>query len=114
MRPRIVAALLALFSLSGCYNDADSFIVAKAKHDCIRFAECNAALFEDIYGGNMDECRVKQEDLLDGIRDIAEGLGGEYDPAEGKECMAATRSLKRDCSNGADDEIGDACDRVYH
>lgn len=112
----LLAALPAALGLlcTSCYGDPDSFIVAKAKYDCIRLAECNRSFFEDAYNGDMAECRQEVEDGLDSARDLLEALNQDYDQDEGQECISVSRSLKHDCSNNADDDIADACDRVYH
>ena len=113
MRARVLAALTLVVSVfAGCYGDSDSFIVAKAKQDCVRLAECNRSFFEDAYDGDMARCQEQQEELQDAFRDLAEVLA-DYDPEEGKKCVSVSRSLRKDCSNAADDDIADACDRVY-
>jgi len=99
--------------LSGCYGDADAFIVAKAKQDCKRLASCNASFFEDVYDGDMDKCRETQEDIIEVAYNLLDRIG-DYDPEEGRECVSATRAARNDCSDGGDDEVQDACDRVVH
>lgn len=106
----LTTALVLL--LSGCYSDVDSFVVAKAKQDCKRFANCNASLFADLYDDDLNECRASTEDLLQTGIDIAEAFGQEYDPKQGRSCVSATRAARNDCSSGGDDDVFDACDRV--
>ena len=99
--------------LSGCYGDAESFIVAKAKQDCKRLASCNASFFEDAYDGDMNECRAAQEDIVEAAYDLL-NIFGDYDPEEGRKCVSATRANRNDCSDAGDDEISDSCDRVVN
>lgn len=115
MRPPALltaATLLVGLSLplSGCYNDVDSFVVAKAKQDCKRMRECNRTQFEDNHHGDMGECRSELEDLYFDAVELAETLGLEYDPDAGKECIAVSRDLRNDCSDGASADIAEACD----
>ncbi len=100
--------------LSGCYSDVDSFVVAKAKQDCKRLASCNASFFSDLYDDDLDECRSNTEDNLQTGFDILEVFGREYDPKQGRTCVSATRHARNDCSAGGDDDVFDACDRVFN
>ncbi len=99
--------------LSGCYNEPDSFIVAKAKQDCKRLASCNASFFSDAYDDDMNECRAAQEDIVEAFYEFSE-LFGEYDPEEARKCVSATRAARNDCSDAGDDDVADACDRVVN
>jgi hypothetical protein len=96
--------------LSGCYDDVDSFVVAKAKQDCKRMRQCHRATFEDNHRGDMGECRSDLEKVYFDLADIAEALGWEYDPDGGKECISVSRKLRNDCSDGATADIAEACD----
>ena len=112
--PALLVALPLLASLglplTGCYNDLDSFVVAKAKQDCRRMRECDRAAFDDNHRGEMGECRSDLEDLYFDAADVAEALGWEYDPDGGKECIQVSRKLHNDCSDEADADIAEACD----
>lgn len=110
--PALLTATLLLtsLSLSGCYNDVESFVVAKAKQDCRRMRECFTDQFEDNHRGDMGECRDDLEDAYFRLVDIAEAAGLEYDPDGGKECIAISRDLHNDCSSSATADIAEACD----
>jgi hypothetical protein len=114
MRPPALLTATLLFgaslSLSGCYNDVDSFVVAKAKQDCRRMRECNPDQFEDNHRGDMGECRDDLEDAYFNLVETAENVGLEYDPDGGKECIAVSRDLHNDCSDRATLDIAEACD----
>src|SRR5690606_42150732 len=61
--------------------------------------------FDNNLRGEMAECRSDLEDAYFDAVDLLEGLGWEYDPDGGKECISAKRSLRNDCSNDASQEI---------
>lgn len=107
----LLSALVVL--LPGCYNDEGDFIVTKAKMDCIRIAECDGSRFANQYDNDMDQCRRNLEDFWDGIGDLADLIGQEYDPDGGRECISVSRANKRACGAGPTDDINDACDRIY-
>jgi len=108
----VAVPLLASLSLSGCYNDVESFVEASAKLDCKRMRECNNSAFVNNHRGEMAECRSDLEDAYFDAVDLLEGLGWEYDPDGGKECISAKRSLRNDCSNDASQEIAESCNDV--
>ncbi|MCA9634824.1 MAG: hypothetical protein KC420_02185 [Myxococcales bacterium] len=106
-------SLLAALLVGACYNDEGDYIVARAKYQCIRISECDGTTFANFYDGNMDKCRADFEDFFTKADDLADVLF-DYDPDEAKECIKAARKNKTTCGAGADDEISDACDRVFH
>jgi hypothetical protein len=113
MRPPALLTAATLFvglSLSGCYNDVDSFVQAKAKQDCKRMRECFRSRFEDNHRGEMGECRADLEEAYFDAVEVAEAVGLEYDPDGGKECIAVSRDLRNDCSDQASADITEACD----
>lgn len=116
-RPALLLALPLLASLSlplsGCYSDVESFAKQASKHSCKRLRECDKAQFDDEYGGDLARCKDDSyTDFLD-IADIAEAAGCDYVPDQARECDKAIRSLKNDCSDEADQDIGDACEEIY-
>lgn len=110
MNLRIVpfVGLAALLS-SGCYSDVESFATAKAKQDCKRIQECNRSRFVDDFNDDMSRCREDIEDLILDAADIAEAIGWDYDADSGRECVKASRQLRKDCSDDASEEIADVC-----
>lgn len=104
---RIIVPALAMST--ACYGNSDSFIRAAAKHGCKRTRECEKSNFERLYEGDLGECRDDAEDAAQHAYDIAEDLGCEYVPEEGRECIKALRHLRRDCSADADQEIAQEC-----
>ena len=102
-------ALAFLLTCTACYSQPDGFITAVAKHTCKRTRECNQSFFDNEYGGDMGACREDREEFAVGIFDAAENLDCEYIPEEGRECIAALRENRTDCSSDADEEILREC-----
>lgn len=116
MRPTVlIASVSILLSLpvGGCYDNVETFAKRAAKHNCKRVRECQKSQFEDQYNGDLGRCRDEQyTDFLD-LHDNLLGELCDYVPDEARECATTIRSYKKDCSDEADDDIADACDRVY-
>lgn len=115
MRPLRVVLAVSLVGLplgsSACYSNVDSFAQRAAKLYCKRLEECNKSFFEDVYDGDIDKCREEYEDSL---LDVYNDLECEYDAEEGRACISEAYSSRKDCSDGADNAINDACEDVYY
>lgn len=116
-RPALLASLPLLASLvlplTGCYGDVESFAKTASKHSCKRLRECDKAVFDEEYGGDLERCKDESYTDFLAINDELEALGCDYVPDGGKECGNAIRKAKTDCSDSADEQIGDACEDVY-
>ncbi|MCA9712068.1 MAG: hypothetical protein KDK70_39900 [Myxococcales bacterium] len=118
MSLRVPALLTGLSLLSlplcGCFANVEHFADKAAKHSCKRLRECRKADFEERYDGDLARCRDDQyTDFLDFHDNVLEELHCEYIPDEARECVSVMRAVNKDCSEAADDDISDACDRVY-
>ena len=112
MRPRCGLWVLVgglVLPTTGCYSSPEGFINGAAKHGCIRIRECEGSRFESQFDGDMGKCRDDQVDALEDAWDIAEDLGCEYLPDEGRECIAALRRNNRECTQDGDEEIVAEC-----
>lgn len=103
---------LAFVTLTGCYGDPGAFIRRAAKLDCVRMRECNAAAFEDVFDGDMGDCREFLEEETHAVFADGAAVGCEYDEDEGRECIHAAYANRKDCSEDATAEISNACRRV--
>ena len=117
MRPTfLVASVSILLSLpvGGCYDNVETFAKRAAKHGCKRMRECEQADFDDQYGGDLGRCRDERyTDFLNVHDNFLDEIGCDYVPDEAQECVATVRGNRNECSEAADDDIADACDRVY-
>ena len=113
-RTLLVPSLLTLLTtvVGGCYTTEDSFIRRISKLGCVRIKECIGAAFEQEFDGDMGECRDTLEDEAHDIFDQGDALGCEYNDEEGRDCVHAAYRNRKDCSDGAGEEIVDACMNV--
>lgn len=109
---RRLAVVLCAALLAGCYADTDAYVPAEAKQFCKRLKRCDEGHFQDRYGGDMGRCRDAREDDLFQLEEALELTDWEYDQEAGQECIATYKDVRRDCSDDADREIGDACGEV--
>jgi hypothetical protein len=105
--------LLTTLPLSGCYGNVEYYAEKAAKHSCKRQRECQQADFERQWDGDLARCRDESAEFLLDADDVATDLGCEYVPEEARECVAVIRSARKDCTPEANDDIADACDRIY-
>jgi hypothetical protein len=92
-----------LLPLAACAPTAESFPADYADVWCERFEECSLGSFEDIYDGDMQECRTSMTDAF------VEYAACDFDVEKAKVCLESVRNdTCGDLADGAD-----GCGDVY-
>lgn len=91
MKHFLTPVLLTLTFSSGCTLARDSAADAYAKAACNQERRCDRGSYDLAYD-NMGECRGDVSDVYEGLMDLAEAFGCEYDPREARRFLGDLKS----------------------
>lgn len=93
---------IMLAAMMGCSVSEADFPEKSAQAICKKADRC------DELDGTREDCEEGWANLVEGVIDVADALGADYDPAKGGECIRHIKALECDeLDDWADD---DECD----